>query len=165
MGEPHMFLAYNNGIAATAEDLVIGKVTNGLRLFIKKVKDLQIVNGGQTSASIFHTLKKDRADISGIFVQLKLTIVKDRSNFSTIVSKISEYANTQNKVSTSDLSSNNPAFVELEKLSRLIYAPHVAGNTGQSRLFFERARGQYKNERSREGRNKTKPLCLNIFFA
>jgi hypothetical protein len=154
--EPEMFLAYNNGIAATAEETVIKQAKNGQGLYISKIKDLQIVNGGQTTASIFHTLKKDRADISGIFVQLKLTVVKDRTNFSQIVSNISRYANTQNKVSVSDLSANHSSFIQLEKLSRLIYAPHVAGNSTQTRWFFERARGQYKNERAREGRTKAK---------
>lgn len=156
MKEPHMFLAFNNGIAATAESIKIELSKSGKGYLIKNIKDLQIVNGGQTTASIFHTLKKDRADISGIYVQLKLTIVKDKTNFSQMVSRISEYANTQNKVSISDLSSNNPSFIELEKLSRLIFAPHVSGNIGQTRWFFERARGQYKNERAREGRTKAK---------
>ena len=100
--EPQMFLAFNNGIAATAESLELEKSENGNGLIISKVKDFQIVNGGQTTASIYHTLKKDKADISDIFVQLKLTKVKNKTNFSDIVSRISEYANTQNKVSVSD---------------------------------------------------------------
>jgi hypothetical protein len=154
--EPHMFLAFNNGIAATAEDLVIKPSESGNGYLIKKINDLQIVNGGQTTASIYHTFKKDRADLAGVFVQMKLTVIKNRGNFSEIVSKISEYANTQNKVSTSDLSANNPIFIELEKLSRLIFAPHKAGIVGQTRWFFERSRGQYKNERQREGRTKAK---------
>jgi len=156
ISEPHMFLAFNNGIAATAEDLTFEKSKSGKGYLLKSIKDFQIVNGGQTTASIFHTLKKDKADISGIFVQLKLSIVKDKNNFSQIVSRISEYANTQNKVSFSDLTANNPKYIELEKISRLIFAPHVAGNIGQTRWFFERARGQYKNERAREGRTKAK---------
>jgi len=156
LGEPHMFLAFNNGIAATAEELTVEKSKSGKGYILKNIKDFQIVNGGQTTASIFHTFKKDKADISGIFVQLKLSIVKDKNNFNQIVSRISEYANTQNKVSFSDLTANNPAYIELEKLSRLIFAPHVVGNIGQTRWFFERARGQYKNERAREGRTKAK---------
>jgi hypothetical protein len=157
-----MFLAYNNGIAATAEEVVFADQKNTGGFFIKSVKDFQIVNGGQTTASIFHTLKKDRADISGIYVQLKLTVVKDRPNFSTIVSRISEYANTQNKVSASDLSANNPVFIELEKLSRLIFAPHIDGTSHQYKWFFERARGQYKSERAREGRTKARLLAFDL---
>jgi len=163
IGAPHMFLAYNNGIAATAEELELSKSDDGKGFLISKVKDFQIVNGGQTTASIYHTLKKDKADISGIFVQVKLSVVKDRSNFSEIVSKISEYANTQNKVSVSDLSSNRPYHIELEKLSRNIFAPHVAGQTAQqTKWFYERARGQYKNARAKEGFTKAKQKAFDL---
>ncbi len=41
-----MFFAYNNGIAATASDVVIEKV--GGAAFITEITALQIVNGGQT---------------------------------------------------------------------------------------------------------------------
>jgi hypothetical protein len=161
--EPHMFLAFNNGIAATAEELEIEKSENGKGLLISKVKDFQIVNGGQTTASIYHTFKKDKADISGIFVQVKLSVVKNRDNFSEIVSRISEYANTQNKVSVSDLSSNRPFHIELEKISRSIFAPHVAGHsTQQTKWFYERARGQYKNARAKEGFTKAKQRAFDL---
>ncbi|MDO9338928.1 MAG: AIPR family protein [Bacteroidales bacterium] len=163
MKEPQMFLAFNNGIAATAEELEIDESEDGKGLLISKVKDFQIVNGGQTTASIYHTLKKDKADISDIFVQVKLSVVKNRSNFSEIVSRISEYANTQNKVSVSDLSSNRPYHIELEKLSRNIFAPHVAGQTSQqTKWFYERARGQYKNARVKEGFTKAKQKAFDL---
>lgn len=92
---------------------------------IESIKDLQIVNGGQTTASIYHTWKKDKADIKDIVIQVKLSIIKDKNNFSEIVSRIAEYANTQNKVSISDLSSNTPFHIELEKLSRSIWASPI----------------------------------------
>jgi len=158
-----MFLAFNNGIAATAEELEIDKSENGKGLLISRVKDFQIVNGGQTTASIYHTLKKDKADISGIFVQVKLSVVKNRDKFSEIVSRISEYANTQNKVSVSDLSSNRPYHIELEKLSRNIFAPHVLGQSSQqTKWFYERARGQYKNARTKEGFTKAKQKAFDL---
>lgn len=161
--EPQMFLAFNNGIAATAEELEIEKSETGKGLLISKVKDFQIVNGGQTTASLYHTLKKDRADISGIFVQVKLSVVKNKSNFSELVSRISEYANTQNKVSVSDLSSNRPYHIELEKLSRNIFTPHVAGQMSQqTKWFYERARGQYKNARAKEGFTKSKQRAFDL---
>ncbi len=159
--EPQMFLAFNNGIAATAEELEIVKSENGRGFLISKVKDFQIVNGGQTTASIYHTYNKEKKDISAIFVQVKLTVVKNRSNFSEIVSRISEYANTQNKVSVSDLSSNRPYHIELEKLSRNIFTPHVAGQISQqSKWFYERARGQYKNARSKGSKANQKAFDL-----
>lgn len=149
--EPHMFMAFNNGIAATAEEITITDLPNNQGKTIAKVKDFQIVNGGQTTASIYHTWKKDKVDISNVFVPVKLTIVKNRNNFSEIVGRIAEYANTQNKVSASDLSSNKENHVIIEKLSRTIWAPPIHGETIQTRWFFERSRGQYKNERIRFG--------------
>jgi hypothetical protein len=149
--EQHMFLAFNNGIAATAEEVEIIDLPDNTGKAIGFVKDFQIVNGGQTTASIYHTWKKNNADISKIFVQLKLTIIKDRKNFAEIVGRIAEYANTQNRVSASDLSSNRENHVILEKLSRTIWAPPKAGETHQTRWFYERSRGQYKNERIRYG--------------
>ncbi|AEE50439.1 AIPR family protein [Haliscomenobacter hydrossis] len=149
--EQHMFMAFNNGIAATAEEVTIIDLPNNQGKAFGQVKDFQIVNGGQTTASIYHTWKKDKVDISNVFVPVKLTIVKDRSNFSKIVGRIAEYANTQNKVSTADLSSNRENLVLLEKLSRTTWAPPISGENNQTRWFFERSRGQYKNERIRSG--------------
>ncbi len=154
--EQHMFMAFNNGIAATAEEVTITELPNNEGRAIAHVKDFQIVNGGQTTASIYHTWKKDKIDISNIFVPVKLTIVKDRENFSEIVGRIAEYANTQNKVSASDLSSNRENHVLLEKLSRTIWAPPTAGEVNQTRWFFERSRGQYRNERNRFGLTPSK---------
>lgn len=149
--EQHMFMAFNNGIAATAEEVSITDLPKNQGKAIAKVKDFQIVNGGQTTASIYHTWKKDKVDISNVFVPVKLTIVKNRENFSEIVGRIAEYANTQNKVSASDLSSNKENHVIIEKLSRTIWAPPIPGETTQTRWFYERSRGQYKNERIRFG--------------
>ncbi len=160
LNEPHMFLAFNNGLAATAEEIEIKNLHGGK--FIKKIKDFQIVNGGQTTASIFHTFKKDKADISEINVQVKFSVIKNRNNFSEIVSRISEYANTQNKVSVSDLSSNRPFHIALEKLSRSLVTPHIPGKTNQTKWFYERARGQYKNARIKDGFTKTRQKAFDL---
>lgn len=161
INEPHMFLAFNNGIAATAEEIEV--TTNSEGTFISSVKDFQIVNGGQTTASIYHTWKKNKeTDISKIFVQLKLTIIKNRENFGEIVGRIAEYANTQNKVSASDLSSNKENHVLFEKLSRTIWAAPTKDKLQQTRWFFERARGQYKNARQREGYTPAKRKAFDL---
>ena len=160
MEKPHMFLAFNNGIAATADSVEIEKATNGY--VIAKVNDYQIVNGGQTTASIYHTWKKDKKDVSGIHVQVKLSVVKNKEKFSDIVSQISQYANTQNKVSVSDLSSNRPYHIEIEKLSRGIWAPPTEGKSTQTRWFYDRARGQYKNARIKEGFTKAKQNAFDL---
>jgi hypothetical protein len=136
--KPQMFLPYNNGITATAES-VVTKLIDG-QLVITKLNDFQIVNGGQTTASLYHTQKKHKeADLSKIFVQMKLTVIKDKEQKNIEVPNISRFANSQNKVSELDLSSNNPYFVQIENLSRKKYVINPE-NKNQSLLwFFERA--------------------------
>ncbi len=161
--EPHMFLAFNNGIAATAEEIELIDLPENKGKGIGYVKDLQIVNGGQTTASIYHTWKQNKnVDTSKIFIQLKLTIIKNKDNFSTIVGRIAEYANTQNKVSNSDLSSNRENHITLEKLSRAIWAPPAKDTLQQTHWFYERARGQYKNARLREGFTNSKKKAFDL---
>ena len=149
--ESEMFLAFNNGIAATADHIELDDSGR----FVSKINNLQIVNGGQTTASIYNTAKKDRADISKIFVQAKFTIIENPEQYGEIVSRISKYSNTQNKVNDADFSANNPVLVAFEKLSRFILAPINESRSFQTSWFFERARGQYKTLRSREGRTKS----------
>ena len=162
MKEPEMFLAFNNGIAATADEIELEDSEDGNGKIISVVKDLQIVNGGQTTASIYHTQKKDKADISNIFVQVKLSVVKNKEKFSEIVSRISEYANTQNKVSISDLSSNRPYHIELEKLSRNIFTPITDSKPLQTKWFYERARGQYKNAILKDGFTPSRKKAFDL---
>lgn len=155
--QPEMFLAYNNGLSATAESVETEISENGDGYVLTKVKDFQIVNGGQTTASIYHTHKKYiRSQIDSIYVQMKLNVVKNKENFSDIVSKISEYANTQNKIAVSDLSSNRPFHIALEKISRSVLAPLLPGKSNRTRWFYERSRGQYKNARLKAGNSLQK---------
>ena len=160
--EPEMFMAFNNGISATADSIFLENSPKGSGLVVSKITDLQIVNGGQTTASIYHTLKKDKADLTPIFVQVKISVVKNKENFSEIVGRIAEYANTQNKVSVADLSSNRPFHIELEKQSRSIYTPHNINNSTQTKWFYERARGQYKNARLKEGFTKGRQKAFDL---
>jgi hypothetical protein len=146
--EPHRFLAYNNGISATAEAVQLVDLPNGGK-GIAGIRDLQIVNGGQTTASLYQAVRKDKADISGIYVQTKLTVV-DRDRIDEIVPLISRYANNQNKVSEADFSANDPFHIRIEELSRTIWAPAVDGTQRQTRWFYERARGQYADAKNRE---------------
>ncbi|MCL2247558.1 MAG: AIPR family protein, partial [Lentimicrobiaceae bacterium] len=155
--KPQMFLPYNNGISATAETVETEIYDN--QLIITKLNDFQIVNGGQTTASLFHTQKKyNDADLSKIFVQMKLTVIKDKDKKNEEVPNISRYANSQNKVSELDLSSNNTYFILIENLSRKKYVVNPE-NRNQSYLwFFERANGQY-----RETLNKQTPAQQKKF--
>lgn len=148
--EPDMFLAYNNGISVTAESVEIVRDENG-KPSIKKIRDMQIVNGGQTTASIYNARKdkKINADLSRVFVQMKLSVISLAENMDEIVPKISAYANTQNKIQMADFSANDPFHRKIEELSRITWAPAQGGQKPQN-WFYERARGQYADMLSKE---------------
>jgi hypothetical protein len=145
MNEPGMFFAYNNGITATAQSIDTEESDFGLK--ITRIVDLQIVNGGQTTASLFHTRKRDGADLSHIFVQMKLSVIDSQEN-EMIVPKISEYANTQNRVNAADFFSNHPFHGRMEEFSRRIWAPAQRGSLRETHWFYERVRGQYADAQS-----------------
>lgn len=147
---PDMFFAYNNGIAATADGIQLDYTGK----YITKLNNFQIVNGGQTTASIFYTRKKYKADISKVAVQVKISVVRDKEHYSDIVSSISRFANTQNKVNSADFTANNPVLVRFEKLSRQILTPITADSPLQTYWFFERARGQYQTLKQQAGSGK-----------
>ncbi|MCT4124155.1 AIPR family protein [Elizabethkingia anophelis] len=155
--KPQMFLPYNNGITATAENVETKFSDN--QLLITKLNDFQIVNGGQTTASLYHTQKKFKdVDLSKIFVQMKLTVIKDKEQKNIEVPNISRFANSQNKVSELDLSSNNPYFIQIENLSRKKYVVNPENKNQSFLWFFERASGQY-----RETLNKQTPAQQKKF--
>lgn len=157
--EPEMFLAYNNGISVTAESIEIVRDENG-KPSIGKIRDMQIVNGGQTTASIFNASrdKKISADLSQVFVQMKISVIKSPDDMDEIVPRISAFANTQNKIQVADFSANDPFHRRIEELSRTIWAPAQGGLKPQN-WFYERARGQYADMLSRE----TTPLRKRQF--
>ena len=141
---PEMFFAYNNGIAATATKIETKMTKNGP--VITYIKDLQIVNGGQTTASIANTLltakKGENVDLTKVAVPMKLSVL-EHTMAERIIPKISEYSNSQNKVEASDFFSNHPFHIRMEEYSRKTPIPAKGGNQFQQYWFYERARGQY----------------------
>lgn len=137
---PEMFFPYNNGISATAEEVSTTKD----RTRILSIKNLQIVNGGQTTASIFTAHHKEGADLSKVHVQMKLSVIP-AAQIAEVVPRISEFANTQNKVNAADFFANHKFHLRIEDFSRRIYAPSKDGGVRQTKWFYERARGQYVN--------------------
>ncbi|MDB2496358.1 AIPR family protein [Verrucomicrobiales bacterium] len=149
---PERFLAYNNGITIVAEEIDVGPLNNG-DPGIRAIKGLQIVNGGQTTASIHRAGKGENgiarfrgktADLEKVFVQAKVTVI-ERSQFDTLVPLISRFSNSQNKVSEVDLRANHPFHVGIERASRKTWAPGE-----QSMWFYERARGSYQTKKAAE---------------
>ena len=141
LNEKSRFFTYNNGISTTAKEVsTINDPVKGL--LITSFTDLQIINGGQTTATLAATSIRYNADLSGIFVQMKLTVLKNSDP--DLIRNIATYANSQNKVKTADLNSGHPFYVLMENYSRKIYAPLESGQLVQTLWFFERARGQYE---------------------
>lgn len=144
--EPGMFFAYNNGITATAQSVQMQQSDDGLQ--ITRITDLQIVNGGQTTASLFHTRRRDKADLARIFVQMKLSVI-DSEESEKVVPRISEYANTQNRVQAADFFSNHAFHIRMEDFSRRLWAPAGKGAQRETKWFYERARGQYADAQAK----------------
>ncbi|NCB97633.1 MAG: hypothetical protein EOM36_04685 [Bacteroidia bacterium] len=141
---PQMFFAYNNGLTATASGVTTQELGLGGTV-IKTIKNLQIVNGGQTTAAILYARDSKKANLDNVFVQMKLSVISEDRVEETIP-KISRYANSQNKISEADFFSNHPFHIEMEKISRRLSAPQKEGAFAASKWFYERARGQYKNK-------------------
>ena len=139
---PEMFFAYNNGIAATASAVDLTETAQGVRL--ATVTDLQIVNGGQTTASLSTSRRADGADLTKTFVPMKLSVIAPELSVE-MIPQISRCANSQNKVSDADFFANHEFHRRLEAISRRMWAPAKGGAQHETRWFYERARGQYSN--------------------
>lgn len=146
--QPEQFMAYNNGVVIVADDLHLGSTKEG-GAGILWLKGMQIVNGGQTTASIYFSKKKDpKINLTKVRVPAKIIILKSRdiATEEALISDISKYANSQNVVKLSDLSANKPFHIEMERLSMTTYCPDGVG-----RWFYERASGSYNTFLAREG--------------
>jgi hypothetical protein len=143
--EPDRFLSYNNGISIVAEKILLSADSR----YVLGMNGIQIVNGGQTTASIHKASKETGADLANVLVQAKITVVPPEK-FEEVVHDIARYSNSQNKVSEVDLSANHPYHVAVERHSRAQWAPGE-----QSKWFYERARGSFQTERARRSRTKS----------
>lgn len=157
---PTMFFAFNNGVSATAMYVAIETSHKGS--FITSAKDFQIINGGQTTASLSNTRHRDKKDLSGIYVQMKLTQIgeMDQDRATELIRNISRSSNSQNKVSDADFFATHPFHVRMEQFSRRIFAPAVEGAQYETKWFYERARGQYLQAQMRMTPAKKKQFVL-----
>ncbi|WP_407565976.1 AIPR family protein [Streptomyces sp. 184] len=145
LSAPGRFLAYNNGITATASQVDFVHGPDGQPTGISRVHGLQVVNGGQTMASLHYAQSRDKADLSHVSVQMKLTEVSPE-RLAEIVPMISEYSNTQNRVTLVDFSSNHEYHVAVQRITRSLWASATDGSGQETHWFYERARGQYTDE-------------------
>ncbi len=147
--EPGHFMAFNNGLVLVCDEARLSRREDGL-VGLSLLKGLQIVNGGQTTSSIYFASRDNKAiDLSAVMVPAKIIVLKssDETGREKLISNISKFANSQNAVKTSDLSANRPFHVQLEKLSNDTWCPNGVG-----RWFYERAAGSYAVMLLREGR-------------
>lgn len=154
---PERFMAFNNGIVLVADEMKLDKAQDGSPGIIW-LRGMQIVNGGQTTASIYFSKKKyPDTDLSKVRVPAKIIVMReeDPSKEEALVSDISRYANSQNAVRQSDLSANKPFHVDVERLSLSVYCPDGVG-----RWFYERAAGSYNTLLAREGTTPAKLRTL-----
>lgn len=161
--QPEMFLAYNNGITAIASDVELephgdstmvsesedeakSLVTSGI---LKAITNFQIVNGGQTTASIFKAKEAEpqMIDLMSTFVQVKLIVISEKQNAAELASKISRSSNTQNAVKDSDFSVSEQFNTRMQELSKKVRVPNEKDEL--TYWFYERVRGQYEEEKSR----------------
>ncbi len=150
---PGRFLAYNNGVSATATSVVTEVGEDGVVSIVRLV-DLQIVNGGQTTASLHHAWRNG-VSLSNVQVPAKITVVRE-SILDELVPSISRYANSQNSIKEADFEANSAYHVELEHLSRATWAPAPPGSTRETRWYYERVRGQYQVDLARQRTQKAK---------
>lgn len=153
VNEPSRFFTYNNGIAATAASIEIEEKQN--QLYIIQVEDLQIINGGQTTATLAESvIKKTNPLLEGIYVPMKLTVINDRETveesgirfYDSMVEKIARYANSQNKVTAADFFSNSPYHIAMEQMSKKYFAPPVNGSPNPTGWYYERTKKKYNQE-------------------
>lgn len=141
---PDMFFSYNNGISATASSIKVNNITNK----IESINDFQIVNGGQTTATLYHTKKHLKKSLTDIYVQVKITVLRKTDNYPTLITNISKYANSQTAIKPSDFWTNDSYLIDFEKFS-LRNPFQMEGSFIY--YFFERMAGQYKETSARKG--------------
>lgn len=140
---PDMFFSYNNGISTTASEIETKEI-DGM-LYITRLYDWQIVNGGQTTASIAASLNDKDVDLSKVYVPMKISVIRDSEHDDEIIKSISVSANSQTAIKNSDFSANDPYLVDLEKYSRSEWVPN-GNNKPICKWYFERTRGQYLDQ-------------------
>ena len=150
---PENFFTYNNGISVVAHSIVLSPDKKQIVSF----NDFQIINGGQTTASLASALVKKEAgpdNFTKIYVPMKLTVLnvdndmteEEEAESNEIIQQISKSANCQNPFSDADFFSNDPFHVIMENLSLKHMAPPVNGSPHQTIWYYERSKGRWEQE-------------------
>jgi len=149
LNKPERFLAYNNGLTITASEAIVNESGQ-----IVKLLDFQIVNGGQTTASLdvfkrtanIDDMKRNEA-LQKVSVQAKITVV-DTLVDPTFIDDVSNFANSQNKVNLSDFGARDKFQETLAKLMRDNDQLECVWDSGETLYwYYEAFRGGYLTEK------------------
>lgn len=161
VNEPELFLPYNNGISTVATEVSIERPLNNdddnPKLLITQMRNWHIVNGGQTTCTIYNAFKK-KVDISKAFVAIKICVIKDNDPSSLLIPNIAKYANSQTKINDSDLNANQRYLMDIDRISKLERTPKDAKHNRETYWYFERLRGQLLSERMNTGEARSKKV-------
>ena len=151
--EPEQFISYNNGISIVARGVTGATIaldateSNPAYDMLYSIKGAQIVNGGQTTAALYHASQDavTSKNIDQVRVFAKITVLPDEDDDAreAAIANIAKFANTQNSIKFSDFHSNLFYFRNLAEAAELCPVPEGAERNADSIWFFERARGRF----------------------
>ena len=140
--KPERFLAYNNGLTITASSIQLNAAGN-----IVVLEDFQIVNGGQTTASLDYAKRYLGVSLEKVSVQAKINVI-DVKKYPTFIDDVSNFANSQNKVKASDFASRDAFQESLGKLMRDTNGLLCEWQNGDLNYwYYEAFRGGYLAEK------------------
>lgn len=153
--DPAMFFAYNNGISSTALKVGLRRDEGG-KVYITNVTNWQIVNGGQTTNTIYSMFSRN-FDMQNAYVTLKISEIniEDERKKEDAISQIARFANSQTQIKESDLAANIGYMLKLDDISKSEWTP-VNSVRRNTQWFFERMRGQYDNAKGEPRTKKAK---------
>lgn len=150
---PEQFVSFNNGISAVATKVCCERDPNHNKIIkIQTIDNFQIVNGGQTTATLYECMKDKLNDnLDNVTVPVKLTVVKNIGNAESFIRDISVFSNTQTAIKKSDPPSNLPFYIQFKKVS--LQCLSTDGTTNYM-CYFERTNGEYDTEFRRNNGSK-----------
>lgn len=138
--EPTKFFIYNNGLTLVVDDV---KTENkNLNKAVKlSLKNLQVVNGGQTLRSIYAFNGESKRGVTTILSRAQILVrILNISEDEKLDNKIAEYTNSQNAISVIDLKSLKDEQIKLEQYlseHKILYV-RKSGDTGNDNVEYEK---------------------------
>ena len=139
--EPTKFFIYNNGLTLVVDDVKTENKNLG-NAIILSLKNLQVVNGGQTLRSIyrFHEENKKNKNLSVAQVLVRILNISKEEKLNNKDNKIAEYTNSQNAISVIDLKSLRDEQIKIEQYlsgHKILYV-RKSGDTGNDNVEYEK---------------------------